>query len=82
MTPAMLDALLDRHLEAHRGRMMAAGTVAAAVYNAAPFRERGARLVEPMDFVPKRPTEEKTDEQSLDEQISILTAVMGCGPTK
>jgi hypothetical protein len=81
MTPAMLYALAECQFEAHRRYMMGAGTVAAAVYNAAPFRDRTAKLVDPMDFVPKK-HQAKQREQTLEEQIAVLSAVMGCGPDK
>lgn len=64
--------------------MYRAATVAAAVYNANPFREKGSDPVDPVDFVPayRRRREEARRPQTLDEQIAVLTAVMGCGPGK
>lgn len=64
--------------------MLCAGTVAAAVINAAPFVER-KKWASPVDFVPDyRPQEKKREAQpqSIEEQIAVLTQVMGCGPGK
>jgi hypothetical protein len=65
--------------------MLCAGTVAAAVFNANPFREKGSQLISPLDFIPaaRPPVEEKRDQrQSLEDQIRILTSAFGCGPEK
>jgi hypothetical protein len=64
--------------------MLRAGTIAATVANYAPFLEKGTKPVSPLDFVPdyKRKLKEQEPAQSLEEQIQILTAVMGCGPGK
>lgn len=48
----MLEALLDRRVEEHKRGFLMAGIVAAAVYNSNPFREKGAKVFEAVDFVP------------------------------
>jgi hypothetical protein len=60
--------------------MLYSGIVAAAIWNANPFRKEGSPPVSPLDFVP----DEKRDRgpQTLDEQVRFLTEVMGCGPGK
>lgn len=58
--------------------MLYAGVVAAELWNSSPYRDKDARRVSPLDFVPKEKQSERA--QSLDEQIKILTKVMGCGP--
>lgn len=62
--------------------MLRAGVVAATVANYAPFLKEGTPPVSPLDFVPdyKRRLRAQQREQTLEEQIEILTAVMGCGP--
>jgi pyruvate-formate lyase-activating enzyme len=64
--------------------MLAAGTVAATIANYAPFLKEGTKPVSPLDFVPdyKKKLKEQEPKQTLEEQIQILTAVMGCGPGK
>jgi hypothetical protein len=73
-------ALLDRRGARERLAQYRAGLVAAAIYNANPFRDSKAKPVSPLDFLP--PAERRAIErpQSIEEQIEILTAVMGCGP--
>lgn len=70
-------------MEEKRFHMLCAGTVAAAIFNAAPFVER-KKWASPLDFVPelkpRKPVPQK--QQTLDEQIAILTQIMGCGPGK
>ncbi|HZP31882.1 MAG TPA: hypothetical protein VFB23_00870 [Candidatus Acidoferrales bacterium] len=76
MTMGEFDALVERHNEAHRRAMIAAGTIAAAIYNANPFRGENARILGPLDFVPgfSPPAE---DSQSLDDQVELLTKFFG-----
>jgi hypothetical protein len=64
--------------------MLCAGIVAAAVYNANPFRKAGAKMANPGDFAPerKRLREEPGEAQTEEQQIAILTAIFGCGPGK
>jgi hypothetical protein len=83
LTLGLFDALLDRHLEAHRRQMLYAGITAAAIYNAAPFGAPDRKPASPLDFVPDLPRPPVAGiSQTLDDQIKILTAVMGCGPDK
>jgi hypothetical protein len=58
--------------------MLRAGTVAAAIYNANPFRSSDSRPISPTEFVPSLRRQEAP--QSLDEQIRVLSEVFGCGP--
>jgi hypothetical protein len=51
LTLAQFEALLDRHHEAHRRRMAAAGVVAAAVYNSQRTKDSDP-LVNAVDFIP------------------------------
>lgn len=65
---AMFDALLKRKQEATKRGFLYAGIVAAAIYNANPFRGAGAKLVNPLDFVPdydRKPAPAQTREQQL-----------------
>jgi hypothetical protein len=67
--------------------MLCAGTIAAAVFNANPFREKGSEAVSPLVFVPDyrakfKAEERREQQQSLDAQIRELTRVLGCGPGK
>lgn len=79
----LFDALLDRHLEAHRRQMLYAGVVAAELWNASPFGTADRKHVSALDFVPDRATKKHDKSpQNLDQQIEILTAIMGCGPGK
>jgi hypothetical protein len=74
--------LLDRRAARERLAHYRAGIVAAAIYNANPFRDSKAKAVSPLDFL--APAERRAFErpQTIDEQIEVLTAVMGCGPGK
>lgn len=60
-----------------------AGVIASTVINANPFRKEGARLANPLDFVPdwqhKVP---QPQGQSTEDVVRILTAAFGCGPGK
>jgi hypothetical protein len=80
----LFDALLDRHLEDHRRRMLYAGVVAAELWNASPYRGADAKYISPLDFVPDRKLKkpDSSVDQSMQQQIEILTAIMGCGPGK
>ncbi|HLZ07508.1 MAG TPA: hypothetical protein VKT80_02900 [Chloroflexota bacterium] len=60
--------------------MYAAGTIAAAVYNANPFRGENAKVIDPLDFVPDWKKRKTPEVQSAEEQIRILTKIMGSGP--
>lgn len=83
MSLAQFDVLLDRHLAGRRHEQLLAGSVAAAVYNANPFRSADAKTLTPVDFFPSLDSApHETRPQTLEEQIAILTAVMGCGPGK
>jgi hypothetical protein len=82
LTLGLFDALLDRHLEAHRRRMLYAGVVAAEIWNANPFGSADRKAISALDFVPDLAPKRGELPQTLDQQIKILTAVMGCGPGK
>jgi hypothetical protein len=81
---AQFDALLERRIEEQNRAQFNAGLVAAAIVNAAPFREKGSEPVDPIDFVPDyaRRRREATKPQTVEQQIAILTSILGCGPTK
>jgi len=64
--------LLNRHVEAHKRAMYAAGTVAAAVINSNPYRS--GEPVSALDFVPNY--EPRTDE----EMIESMANLFGSGP--
>jgi len=49
-----------------------AGIVAAAFYNANPFRDKNSRTVSPLEFVPG----ENPQEQSPKEQYAILAGIV------
>jgi hypothetical protein len=79
----LFDALLDRHLEDHRRRMLYAGVVAAELWNASPYRGADSKYVSPLDFVPDRKLKKQDSfDQTMQQQIEVLTAIMGCGPGK
>jgi hypothetical protein len=77
---AQFEALLDRKTEERNRAQLNAGIVAAAMYNANPFREKGSAAANPLDFVPDYREKSKQVGQTLEEQIAILTKVMGSGP--
>jgi hypothetical protein len=56
--------------------------VAAAVYNANPFRAADSKPVSPLDFLPEAERRKLEPPQWLDEQIATLTSIFGCGPSK
>jgi hypothetical protein len=60
------------------------GTLAATAYNANPFRGKDDTVIRPEDIFPslRAVAAESTGEQTIEEQIAILTAIMGCGPGK
>lgn len=64
--------------------MLRAGVIAATVANYAPFLKEGTKPLSPLDFVPayKEKLKPQQSQQTIEEQIDILTAVMGCGPGK
>ena len=80
MTLAQFDALLDRKREQDKLAFLQTGMVAAAIYNANPFRGQGAKAVDPLDFVPGY--QKQNRQQTVDEQVQTLTRIMGCGPKK
>jgi hypothetical protein len=49
------EALLDRSIEEQRRAQICAGIVAAAVFNANPFRGKHAKAVKPLEFVAEDP---------------------------
>ncbi len=77
LSEAQLDALLERRIEFYR---RTTGTVAAAIYNANPFRGKDSDPISAFDFFPGAKPRART--QSVDEQIRVLTSVMGVGPGK
>ncbi|HEX4381232.1 MAG TPA: hypothetical protein VH022_14415 [Candidatus Acidoferrum sp.] len=74
--------MADRQIEADLRRQRDAGTVAAAVFNANPFRGDGPALTS-IDFVPEyqKRVAANRGEQTIDEQIAFFSAAFGCGPT-
>jgi hypothetical protein len=81
---AEFDALLERRIEEQNRAQLNAGIVAAAIVNSNPYREKGARVIDPIEWVPdyKRRKKEAQREQTVEEQIAVLSAVLGCGPGK
>jgi len=73
----MFDALLTRKQEHHKRACYYSGIVAAAIYNANPFRSKNAEPVSPVDFIPG-----ERKRQSLAEQVKAVTAAFKCGPGK
>jgi hypothetical protein len=69
--------LLERKIESYR---QTSGMISATVVNANPFRRENARHLTPFDFFPG--PVKRTPQQSVEEQIAILTKVMGVGPGK
>jgi hypothetical protein len=69
----MFEALLARRQEEHKRGFVLAGIVAAAVYNANPFREKGAKVVSPLDFVPDYEAKQ-APVQTAAEQMTALKA--------
>lgn len=74
--------MLERKLAAERQAMLCAGTIAASIYNANPFRSSEAEPVSPLDFLPANDRRRFEPEQTIEEQIAILTEIFGCGPGK
>ena len=80
---AQFDALLERRVEEQNRAQFNAGLVAAAIFNGSGFREKGSAPVDPIDFVPdyvKRRLASRP--QTVEQQIAILTSILGCGPGK
>lgn len=86
LTLSLFDALCDRALDERRARRLAAGEIAAAVYNVHRDPEKVPEPITALDFVPdlKRELEEKKKReiQSPDEMLAILEQIFGCGPNK
>jgi hypothetical protein len=78
LNPAAFDALLSRKWESEKRSFLRAGIVAAAIYNANPFRDKNAKAVNPLDFVP----DDKPKGNQLEAQIKAVSAAFGCGPGK
>jgi hypothetical protein len=79
LSPAAFDALFRRKQEAERRAFLRSGIIAAAIYNANPFRGQDAKPVSPLEFVPGERPESR---QTLAEQIAAVTAAFKCGPGK
>jgi hypothetical protein len=62
--------------------MFAAGTIAAAILNTAPFGDPNRTAANPLDFVPgHEPKEEKVEQPESDgERLTQMLAFFGCGP--
>lgn len=76
MTEAQLDAMLERRQEHYR---RTAGLISATFFNANPFRGKDSKHITPDMFFPM-PGAKSVRQQSEDEMVAVLTAVMGCGP--
>jgi hypothetical protein len=68
-------------METDRRAALNAAMIAATVINSNPFRGANSKPVTPLDFLPPD-RDARPHEQTLDEQIALLTAVFGCGPGK
>ena len=77
LCPATFDALLMRRYEEHKRACYYAGLVAASVYNANPYRDRAAKAVSPVDFMPG---ERVAKPQTLKDVVAAMTRAFGCGP--
>lgn len=80
LTLGLLDALLNRQVEREKREYLRAGIVAAAIYNANPFRGKNSKAVSPLDFVPSFGEVQK--KAGIREQVQALTEIFGCGPSK
>ena len=78
LSPAALDELLSRKWEGEKREFLRSGIVAAAIYNANPFRDKNAKAVNPLDFVP----DDKPKDNQLEAQIKAVSAAFGCGPAR
>ena len=78
LTSVEFEALLDRRTEERNRAQLNAGIVAAAICNA--FRGQDSKPVSPIDFVPDYKEKAQRPQQTLEEQIAILTKIMGTGP--
>jgi hypothetical protein len=75
-TPGTFHEMLTRKQAAHKRACFYSGIVAAAVYNANPYRSKNAEPVSPVDFMPS----EGRKSMSLAEQIRVVAAALKCGP--
>jgi len=72
LTLGQLEKLLLRRRDSIKREFLMAGIVAAAFYNANPFRYKNSRTVSPLEFVPG----ENPQEQSPKEQYAILAGIV------
>lgn len=79
MTLGTFDALLSRRNEELNRLQFHAGIVAAEVFNR--LRPEDVDPIDALEFVPEW-KKKYSGPQSLEEQIFVLTAAMGCGPAK
>jgi hypothetical protein len=75
LTPPAFSALCDRRALERREALIRAGQITAAIYNVVSSR---SEPFTPADIFPE--LKEASGEQSIEEQIQVLTEVMGCGP--
>ena len=77
----MFEALLERRREEQRTDFIVAGVVAAAIYNANPFRGKDAKAVGPLDFVPEYLKGKGSGEkrQSIRQQVAVLAGMLRPG---
>jgi hypothetical protein len=85
LTFAEFDALLNRRIEIQRleteRALFRAGTITAAIYNV--YRDSKTPTLSAFDIFPdlEAARRKSTGEQTIEEQIEILTDIFGCGPS-
>lgn len=73
-----LEVYTDREKRLKDAADWRAGEIAAALFNAAPFRAEDAPWVEPADFFPGLPRKRaKHEEQTPEAQLAMWVALMG-----
>jgi hypothetical protein len=77
---AQFESLLDRAIESQRRQQICAGIVAAAVFNANPFRGKNSHSVSPLDFIAEDPRK-REHEMHVEAQgqafIAAFSAIAG-----
>lgn len=58
------------------------GIIAAAIFNANPFRQKGSKVFSPEDFMPKEPGSVKPKSQSIEEQKAVLKGIFSYAKKK
>jgi hypothetical protein len=74
---AQFEALLDRAIESQRRQQINAGIVAAAVFNANPFRAKNSRGVSPLDFVAEDPRKRQSEMDVEAQGLAFIAAWSG-----